>query len=241
MIKKEFLGIYNIFCSDIHRFGTDAVLLEYFSKSVKAKNACDLGSGCGIIPFLMLQSNPDIKVTAVDIQKDAVELIKSAVSENCVENSIFPINCDLRNLPRELFGKFDLVTMNPPYKRLGSGKITGIDGIDIARNELKCNCDDICSAAHSLLIPNGKFAVCQRPERLGEVVFSMKKAGIEPKIIRFVKNKPEDKPMLVLVSGIKGGKVGTEIEKDLVLKTAEGKDTAEVEEIYKIMRGNKNG
>lgn len=238
MIKKEFLGVYNIFCSEIHRFGTDAVLLEYFAKSTKSKNACDLGSGCGIIPFLMLQSNPDIKVTAIDIQKDAVDLIKSAVAENKVENSIFPLNLDLKELPKSLFGKFDLVTMNPPYKRLGSGKITGIDGIDIARNELKCNSDDICSAAYSLLIPNGKFAVCQRPERLGEVIFSMKKAGIEPKIIRFVKNSAEDKPMLVLVSGIKGGKTGTEIEKDLVLKTADKNDTDEVKEIYKIMRGN---
>lgn len=241
MIKKEFLGVFNIFCSEIHRFGTDAVMLEYFAKSGKAKNACDLGSGCGIIPFLMLQNNRNIKVTAVDIQKDAVELIKSAVEENGVEDSIFPLNCDLKALPKTLFGKYDLVTMNPPYKRVGSGKITGIDGIDIARNEVKCNLDDICTAAYSLLIPNGRFAICQRPERFGEVIYSMKKSGIEPKLIRFVKNRAEDKPMLVLISGVKGGKIGTEVLEDLVLKNADGNDTKEVEEIYKIMRGNKNG
>ena len=235
--KKEFLGIYNIFCSEIHRFGTDAVMLEYFANTKKAKNACDLGTGCGIIPFLMLQSNPQIKVTAIDIQQDAIALVEKAVEENDVNDKITPINCDLKNLPKNLNGKFDLVTMNPPYKRAGSGKITGIVGIDIARNEIECTLKDICTAAAKLLIPNGRFCICQRPERFGEVIFEMKKAGIEPKVIRNVINKTGDKPMLVLVSGIKGGKCSTELLPDLILKNFDGSDTDEVTEIYKIMRG----
>ena len=69
----------------------------------------------------------------------------------------------------------------------------------------------------------------------------MKKAGIEPKTIRFVKNKTADKPMLVLISGIKGANVGNEILPDLVLKNDDNSDTFEVENIYKIMRGKING
>ncbi len=240
-VNKEFLGIYNIFCSDIHRFGTDAVLLEYFANTKRAKNACDLGTGCGIIPFLMLQSNPDIKVTAVDIQQDAIALVNRAVKENGVDGKITPLNNDLKALPREMNGKFDLVTMNPPYKRAGSGKITGIRGIDIARNELECTLEDICKAASKLLIPNGRFCMCQRPERFGEVIFEMKKAGIEPKLIRNVINKIGESPMLVLVGGIKGGKCATQLLPDLILKNPDGTDTDEVTEIYKIMRGKING
>lgn len=241
MIKKEFLGIYNIFCSNVHRFGTDAVLLEYFSESKKAKNACDLGTGCGIIPFLMLQNNENIKVTAVDIQQDAISLVEKAVLENGTENSIVPLNCDLKNIPDEFRCKFDLVTINPPYKRKGAGKITGNKGIDIARNEIECDLSDICVCAEKILIPNGRFCMCQRPERFGEVIFEMKKAGIEPKTIRFVKNKSADKPMLVLVSGVKGGNVGNHILADLVLKNDDNSDTAEISNIYKIMRGKIDG
>lgn len=236
-MKREFLGIYNIYCSDIHRFGTDAVLLEYFANTKSAKHACDLGAGCGIIPFLMLQSNPNIKVKAVDIQSDAIELIEKAVRENKAETKITAINCDLKELPKELNSQFDLVTMNPPYKRAGSGKITGIEGIDIARNEIKCTLEDICKSAFKLLMPNGRFCICQRPERFGEVIFEMKQAGIEPKLIRNVVNKTGDKPMLVLVSGIKGGKCSTDLLPDLILKNTDGTDTDEVKEIYKIMRG----
>ncbi|MBQ4156453.1 MAG: methyltransferase [Clostridia bacterium] len=240
-LKQEFLGIYNIFCSNIHRFGTDAVLLEYFSNSKRAKFACDLGCGCGIIPFLMLQSNPNLKITAIDIQKDAIELVNRAIEFNGVADKITPINCDLKALPKEFNGKFDLVTMNPPYKRKGSGKTTGVYGIDIARNEIECTLEDICKAASKLLIPNGRFCICQRPERFGEVIFEMKRAGIEPKQIRNVVNKAGDKPMLVLVSGIKGGNCSTEMLPDLILKTNDDSDSEEVKEIYKIMRGKTNG
>ncbi len=240
-LKQEFLGVYDIFCSNIHRFGTDAVLLEYFANSKRAKQACDLGCGCGIIPFLMLQSNPNLKISAVDIQQDAISLVKKAIEHNGVEDKITPFNCDLKTLPKELNGKFDLVTMNPPYKRKGSGKVTGVYGIDIARNEIECTLEDICNAAAKLLVPNGRFCICQRPERFGEVIFEMKKAGIEPKQIRNVVNKAGDKPMLVLVSGIKGGNCSTEMLSDLILKNPDDSDTIETQEIYKVMRGKQNG
>lgn len=240
-LKQEFLGVYNIFCSNIHRFGTDAVMLEYFANSKKAKSACDLGCGCGIIPFLMLQSNPNLIITAIDIQEDAINLVEKAIELNGVSDKITPVNCDLKQLPKELNSKFDLVTMNPPYKRKGSGKITGVYGIDIARNEIECTLEDICKAAYKLLMPNGRFCICQRPERFGEVIFEMKRANLEPKQIRTVVNKVGDEPMLVLVSGIKNGNCSTQMLPDLILKNDDDSDTDEVKEIYKIMRGKING
>ena len=96
-------------------------------------------------------------------------------------------------------------------------------------------------AAAELLIPNGRFCVCQRPERLCEVIYEMKKAGLEPKEVRNVVNHAGDKPMLVLVSAIKGGKIGNDILPDLILKNADETDTNEIKEIYKIMRGKVNG
>lgn len=238
--KKEFLGKFNIFCSNIHRFGTDAVLLNYFAKPKRAKNACDLGCGCGIIPFLMLQDNESLKITAVDIQSEAISLVNKAVEFNRVDN-ITALECDLKSLPKSLNAKFDLVTMNPPYKRAGSGKTTGVEGIDIARNEIKCTLKDICRSAYELLMPNGRFCICQRPERLSEVIFELKTAKLEPKEIRNVVNHAGDKPMLVLVSAIKGGKIGNDVLPDLVLKNADETDTDEIKEIYKIMRGKING
>ena len=238
--KKEFLGIYNIFCSDVHRFGTDAVLLEYFSASHKAKRVCDLGTGCGIIPFLIKQTNRNAQILAVDIQQDAIALVNKAIADNEMDG-IQALCCDLKNLPKQTNGKFDLVTMNPPYKKKGAGKITGNIGLDIARNEIECTLRDICESVYKLLIPNGRFCICQRPERLVDVIYELKRVGIEPKVLRNVVNKAGYKPMLVLIQGIKGANEGIDVQGDLILKNADGSDTDEVTKIYKIMRGNSNG
>ena len=55
LIKKEPLGKdYFVWVNKFHTFGTDAVLLANFAKAKPRDKAVDLGTGCGIIPLLML-------------------------------------------------------------------------------------------------------------------------------------------------------------------------------------------
>ena len=63
----------------------------------------------------------------------------------------------------------------------------------------------------------GSLKICHIPERLTDLICLMRKYGIEPKIIRFAHNKPEEKPYLVLVSGKKGGKSGVIVEKPMIV------------------------
>ena len=45
--------LYNkteVFCSAVHRFGSDALLLARFSEPKRAQKAADLCSGCGKCP-----------------------------------------------------------------------------------------------------------------------------------------------------------------------------------------------
>lgn len=56
--------------SQLHRFGTDAVLLTEFSEYRQKDRVCDLGTGCGIIPILMQRTAPPREIYAVDIQPE---------------------------------------------------------------------------------------------------------------------------------------------------------------------------
>ncbi|MEE1018583.1 MAG: methyltransferase, partial [Acutalibacteraceae bacterium] len=106
-IKKEYLGggIY-VFCSDTHRFGTDAVLLEAFAmqtnakQPIKPKSIIDLGCGCGIIPMLFARDTKDTaaKITALDIQSEAAELTQKAVDYNKLGERVRVINADLNDI-----------------------------------------------------------------------------------------------------------------------------------------------
>ncbi|MDR0974407.1 MAG: methyltransferase [Ruminococcus sp.] len=216
--KTENLGKgFEIFISKDHRFGTDALLLAEFTAARRKDNVIDLGTGCGIIPFVLLRDFGVSSVTAVDISPEAIELLKLSVKANDIGN-ITPINADLRNLSSEYNGKFDIVTCNPPYKAVGTG-ITNADEAKLrARHEISCTQDDVCIAAYKLLKSGGKLCMINRTERLADVISAMRSAKIEPKRLKMIAKDEFSKPVLFLIEGKKDGKPFLNIEPSIFTK-----------------------
>ena len=189
-----------------HRFGADAFLLADFAKPRMKDIVCDLGTGCGIIPLLMSRKNPPRHIYAVDIQKQAIDQLNESIAVSEISN-ITPICADLKELWENApLGTLDVVTCNPPYKAADCGIESTMTAQKIARHEILCNINDVCKAASKLLKFGGKLCICNRPERLCDVILAMKQNDIEPKEIRFVSKTPADAPWLFLIEGKKGGK-----------------------------------
>lgn len=222
--------IYVCASSD-HRFGTDAFLLADFSQYRQKDKVCDLGTGCGIIPLIMQKHRPPQVTYAVDIQEGAIEQLKLGI-ERSQTTGIIPVCADLKELwedaPR---GMLDLVTCNPPYKVVGAGFESAIDAQRIARHEIMCTIDDVCATAEKLLKFGGRLCVCNRPERLSDVIFAMKSHNIEPKRIRFVSKNPDEAPWLFLIEGKKGSKPFMKVEPQLYIRSGEG-FSEELQKIY---------
>lgn len=232
----EYLGGgIELIVSKEHTFGTDALLLASFSMTGRKKLACDLGSGCGIIPFYWEREKASQKIFAVDIQKNAVGQIERSVSLNNLDN-IFPVLCDIRNLDEMKkyvpFGRFDLVSMNPPYTKSGSGIVSKSGADKIARHETMCSLDDVCLCASKLLKFGGTLSMCLRPERLVEIIDSMQKYKIEPKKIRFVSQRTGKPPWLCLISGRLGGNSAMTVENELYIENPDG---GQSDEMIKIL------
>lgn len=225
-------GGIKIYTNSVHKFGTDAILLADFTAPRASDIACDLGTGCGIIPMLFCKRGTPKSITAIDIQADAIELLEQSVALNGLNSRITPVNADLRALDPDLSGKFTLVTMNPPYKKLTGGMISPDDGRAIARHEIKCTLDDITRAAARLLKPSGRLCMCHRPERLADLICAMRSAGIEPKRLRLVCARVDSAPSLVLCEGRKGGKSAMTVEPPLIIEDAAGEYSAVMREIY---------
>ncbi len=225
-------GGVQIYTNNVHKFGTDAILLANFAAVRINDVACDLGTGCGIIPLLWCRGSAPKRIVAVDIQRDAAALVKSSVELNGLGGRISPLCADLNALPGEMAGSFTLVTMNPPYKRLSDGVISPEDGRAIARHEIKCNLDGIIKAAARLLKPSGRLCMCHRPERLADLLCAMRAHGIEPKRLCTVSQRANSAPSLVLCEGRKGGAVGMTVDAPLIIETESGGYTAKMKEIY---------
>lgn len=220
-----------IVVSPDHTFGTDAILLASFANIKRKDLACDLGTGCGIIPLLWCKNEVN-QITAIDIQKKAYNQLKKSIELNNL-TCINALNCDLRELPKNIgFGKYDLVTMNPPYKPVGTGIQSVSEAERIARHEVMCGLDDLVKCSGKLLKYGGKLCLCHRPERLCDIIYSMRSGGVEVKKIRFVAQKEGKQPWLVLVEGRKGGKSGLTVMQNLLMSNENNEPTEELKEIF---------
>jgi tRNA (guanine37-N1)-methyltransferase len=90
----------------------------------------DLFAGVGPFSVLIGKRCPEAKVYAVDLNPDAVELLKLNVRANRVDSRVFPILADAREIAKgKLHGVADRVIMNLPE--------TAIDFVDAACNTVK--------------------------------------------------------------------------------------------------------
>ncbi len=217
--------------SDEHRFGTDAFLLADFSRPKHKDNVCDLCSGSGIVALLMKRNSQPKSILAVEIQESAVSLIEKSIEKSLL-TGLTPLCADLREISRlPSHGEFDLVTCNPPYKIDNTGAKNENEASSIARHEVLCTADDVCKAASKLLKPGGRLCLCNRPERLCDVIISMKKYKLEPKRLRFVSKNPSSQPWLFLIEGKKGAKPFLQVEKPLFIQGENG-FSDELKKIY---------
>ncbi len=234
-LKKQYIGdSVVIFTDAVHTFGTDAVLLSDFAAPKVKDKTLELGTGCGIISLLWCRGNAPQKIHALELQEDAVDLVNMAVEANGLQERLSVVQGDLKQIETYFAkGHYDLVVMNPPYKKANDGVVTPIPGLAIARHEVECNLEDICSAAAKVLNFGGRFCMCHRPSRLAEVIAAMQKVGIEPKRLRLVQQRENTPPHLFLLEGKKQSQPGMVVESALIMETHNGEPTEEIKVIYK--------
>ncbi len=232
LIKKEPLGKgFFVYVSPHHTFGTDAVILADFAKPKRRDKLVDLGTGCGIIPLLMLREGIIGSATGVDISREAADLAERTKEELKLQNFTV-INSDLNDLKGKIeFGCHTLITCNPPYKAPLSG-IKNPDSVKAtARHETECTLEDIISVSSRLLQTTGRLCMCHRPERLAELMAVMREYKLEPKRLRLVAQRIGEEPWLVLVEARKCGNTGLRIEPTLYIEE-KGEFSPEMLRIY---------
>ncbi|MDR0314661.1 MAG: methyltransferase [Oscillospiraceae bacterium] len=230
----------SVIVSGAHGFGTDALLLASFASCKASDIACDLGTGCGIIPLLWFRDGLFKEIYGVDIQPLACDQFRRSLDMSRISKRINVINADLRDLMNTLNpAAFTLVTMNPPYKPVSTGVMSSSSSDQISRHEVMCTVFDACKAACGLLNYGGRFCMCHRPERLCDVISAMRENNLEPKRLRFVSQNSSLAPWLFLIEGKKGAKPQLQVLPTLYIKDDYGNDSQELIKIFGDYRETK--
>ena len=127
-----------------------------------------MGTGCGIIPLLMLRDNKLLTAVGVDISDEATVIASKTVKDQKIENFKI-INSNLTDLKGKVeFGFHTLVTCNPPYKAPNGGIKNPDRVLEVARHETECTLEDIVSVGAKLLQTGGRLCMCP-PRTVGRV------------------------------------------------------------------------
>jgi tRNA1Val (adenine37-N6)-methyltransferase len=226
-------GIKVIQKKDAFRFGVDAVLLANFAKVRKNAKIVDLCSGTGIIPFILAGKTNASDIIGIEIQEELSDMANRSVKFNNLQDKIEFICGDLKDT--ELIKgipKVEIVTVNPPYKLRNSGLININDKNAIARHEICCTLEDVIIACRILLKDSGRVFMVHRPDRLVDILCTMRKHRIEPKRIRMVHPSVNKAPNIVLIEGQRDGGTFLKWEPPLYVHSVDGGYTQEILDMY---------
>lgn len=211
VLGYENLKIYQN--TEMFKFSLDSVLLANFiTINQSTKKILDIGTGNAIIP-LILSTKTSAKITGVEIQKEVSLLANKSVKINNLENQIKIINQDINEYSKlEETEIYDILTCNPPFFKLNEKSILNESEYrKIARHEISLDLEKLIKISKKLLKNNGKLALVHRPERLIEIIETMKKNNIEPKKICFIYPKINKEANMLLIEGTKNGKPGVKV------------------------------
>ena len=204
MAKQEQLGPYILEQPEgVFPLGGDTLALGAFATVRPRWQVCDLGTGSGALLLLLAGRESTLSLTGVDLDPTSAQAAQNNLKINNLDGRV--LWDDLRTAPLPV-GHFDLAISNPPYFATASGKSGGS-----ARCEETCSLDELCAAAARLVKNGGRFALCHRPERLTDVLCTLRKHALEPKRLKMIAHSPAHPPSTILIEAVRQGNPGLDI------------------------------
>ena len=236
-------------------YGVDAVILADFAASISGsyRYAVDLGTGPGVIPFILHHkaAREESRCFGVDFNEGSIALARESCHLNGLSRQI-RFGCGDVGQLAECSGAsafapfaedpvwqgavsesgFDLVTCNPPYFAKGHAIPSEASGRFLARHETTADLDGFVKAAAKLLKRRGQLFLVHRPSRLVDIFESCRRWDLEPKTIRFVVPEAGQAPNIVLVHCVLGGGKELKYLPQLAVYDGHGHYSEEIQKIY---------
>ena len=146
---------------------------------------------------------------------------------------------DIKEVPKGIYPElrpegFDVLVTNPPFRKIGTGKISPYDERAVARHEISLSLSELLDTAKYLLKNRGRFFMIYHPFRLTELISRMRECSLEPKRIRFVHPGHGKEATMVLVDAVKSGSVELKIEYPLIVYDNNGNYSDETLKMFEL-------
>lgn len=215
------------------KMSQDSVLLADLIKPKRGERLLDLGCGVGVVMMIAMIKHPGLSAAGLEITPGAAELARENLALCGLDKRGTVITGDMKELPGEMTGAFEICACNPPYFDLSQGPASPKAAMAAARSQGAADIGDVCLAASRALKYGGRFYVCYPPEGLASLFKALSQNRLEPKELRLVFPREDRPPCLVLLQARKGGGAGLKVLPSLMI-SKDGKKTEEFKKIYTL-------
>lgn len=217
-------------------FTTDSVFLSACVRATSNERVLEIGSGSGVISFLIAGKTDALEIVGIEIQKRLYEMSLRSLELNKLNDRVKFINGDIRTIKNVLpAGSFDVVVSNPPYQIHNSKD--ELSEKEICKTEVLCSLKDLLTATKRLLKYGGRFYAVIKTNRLVDLISEMRANQIEPKKLIPIQANIESDIDLCIIEGKRNGRPGFLTCKPIIIYGEKGNYTPETQEIY---YGHKN-
>ena len=216
-----------------YRFSIDAILLAYFTSLIQAPSIIDLVTGSGIIPLVLARKSSASSIVGVEVQEQLASMAQRTIALNGLTDRISILHNDLRKVKDYLKpSSFDLVVCNPPYYPVTEGRINPDLQKAIARHEIMATLQDVTTASHYLVRPEGVITIIFPAKRIMDLLHTLKQIDITPKRLRMIYSTYQGEGKLVIIEAAKLGSPELVVEKPFYIYGQCGDYSAEMQTIY---------
>lgn len=159
---KQFIVYQN---EAIMPISTDACVLgSMVSVQQAPAKILDIGTGSGVLSLMMAQKFENAKITALDINEDAITQAQLNFADSIFANRCEAIYGDVVSIVLDT--KFDFIICNPPYFK-NSLQATS-SNINIAKHSTALTLNQLAIAIKNLLSKKGNFSIIIPHPRVNE-------------------------------------------------------------------------
>lgn len=194
---------------------TDACLFgawvaeEIKNEELIINNCLDIGAGTGLLSLMNAQENPEMKIDAIEIDKDAAEQAKINVSSSSWKDQINIVNGDVKGYSFEK--EFDVIISNPPFYEKEIRSSTDSKNIAHHSDELKLG--ELLEIVKNNLAANGAFFLLLPYKRNEEIKKLFRDHQLHVSKMIFVRQSVKHDYFRIFIKGsLNGGEKETEFD-----------------------------
>jgi tRNA1Val (adenine37-N6)-methyltransferase len=179
------------------KISTEACILGAWSNRFAHGKILDIGTGCGLMACMLAQSNPDVRIDAIEIHPEVAILALENIQNSPFKNQIQVINGDIRSISTE--ERYDFIICNPPF--FTNHLPATLEDKQLAIHDDELNFVDLILAIKNLLKPGGKFAVIYPKEVMDKFEKELGKNGLFVHQFLSIFSNPRSKLLRVICLG----------------------------------------